>query len=65
MRTLTRNARDYLNDWASPEKGWLRKFYRQGSDEPHFGLTPAMEKAIAWLDALTVRSFVGTESRLR
>lgn len=30
----------YLNDWASPEKGWLRKFYRQGSDEPQFDLTP-------------------------
>ena len=23
-----RSALDYLNDWASPEKGWLRKFYR-------------------------------------
>ena len=29
-----RAAIDYLNDWASPEKGWLRKFYRQDSDEP-------------------------------
>jgi len=57
-------ALDYLNDWASPAKGWLRKFYRQGSDEPHFDLTPATEKAIAWLDTLTERSFVGTESRL-
>jgi len=59
-----KHALDYLNDWASPEKGWLRKFYRQGSDEPHFDLTPATEKAIVWLDALTERSFVGTESRL-
>jgi hypothetical protein len=49
---------------ASPDKGWLRKFYRQGSDEPHFDLTPATEKAIVWLDTLTERSFVGTESRL-
>lgn len=55
---------DYLNDWASPEKGWLRKFYRQGSDEPQFDLTPATEKAIAWLGTLAERSFVGTESRL-
>jgi hypothetical protein len=53
-----------LNDWAAPEKGWLRKFYRQGSDEPQFDLTPATEKAIAWLGSLTERSFVGTESRL-
>ncbi|TBW06502.1 DUF3375 domain-containing protein [Azotobacter chroococcum subsp. isscasi] len=57
-------AIDFLNDWASPEKGWLRKFYRQGSDEPQFDLTPASEKAIAWLGSLTERSFVGTESRL-
>jgi hypothetical protein len=57
-------ARDYLNDWAANDKGWLRKFYRAGSDEPHFDLTPATEKAIAWLGTLTERSFVGTESRL-
>jgi len=57
-------ALDYLNDWAGTEKGWLRKFYVQGSDEPHFDLTPAIEKAIAWLETLTERSFVGTESRL-
>jgi molybdopterin-guanine dinucleotide biosynthesis protein A len=59
-----KKAMEYLNDWASTEKGWLRKFYRQGSDEPQFDITPATEKAIAWLAALTERSFVGTESRL-
>lgn len=57
-------ALDYLNDWASPDKAWLRKFYVAGSDEPQFDLTPATEKAIAWLGSLTERSFVGTESRL-
>ena len=57
-------ALDYLNDWAAFERGWLRKFYRPGSDEPHFDVTPATEKAIAWLESLTERSFVGTESRL-
>lgn len=57
-------ASDYLTDWSANDKGWLRKFYRQDSDEPHFDLTPATEKAIAWLATLTVRSFVGTESRL-
>lgn len=57
-------ARDYLNDWAANDKGWLRKFYRPGSDEAHFDLTPSTEKAIAWLATLTERSFVGTESRL-
>ncbi len=62
--TFPRPALEYLNDWASPEKGWLRKFYRQGSDEAQFDLTPATDKAIAWLGTLTERSFVGTESRL-
>ena len=57
-------ALDYLNDWAGNDKGWLRKFYRQGSDEPYFDLTPATEKAIAWLGTLTERTFIGTESRL-
>jgi hypothetical protein len=59
-----RAALDYLNDWAGNDKGWLRKFYRQGSDEPYFDLTPATEKAIAWLGSLSERTFVGTESRL-
>lgn len=59
-----RTAADYLDDWASNDKGWLRKFYPQGSDEPHFDLTPAAEKAISWLGTLTERTFVGTESRL-
>ena len=59
-----RSAIDYLNDWTSPERGWLRKFYPSDSDEPHFDLTPATEKAVAWLASLSERSFVGTESRL-
>lgn len=59
-----KSALEYLNDWASTEKGWLRKFYVQGSDEPHFDLSPPTEKAITWLATLTQRSFVGTESRL-
>ncbi|WP_269454859.1 DUF3375 domain-containing protein [Methylomonas methanica] len=59
-----KSALEYLNDWAGNDKGWLRKFYRQASDEPYFDLTPATEKAITWLGSLTERSFVGTESRL-
>jgi hypothetical protein len=58
-------AEFYLGDWAQDEKGWLRKYYPQGSDEAHFDLTPAAEKAIAWVKSLSGRSFVGTESRLR
>jgi hypothetical protein len=55
---------EYLNDWAASDKGWLRKFYKPGTDEAQFDLTPATEKAIAWLVTLTERPFVGTESRL-
>ena len=57
-------AQEYLNDWAANDKAWLRKFYPPGSDEPHFDLTPATERALAWLATLSERSFVGTESRL-
>ena len=57
-------ALEYLNDWAAPDKGWLRKFYKPGTDEAQFDLTPATERAIAWLRSLTERPFVGTESRL-
>lgn len=59
-----KRAQDYLNDWAAPDKGWLRKFYKPGTDEAQFDLTPATEKAITWLVTLTERPFVGTESRL-
>ena len=59
-----KSGQDYLNDWAANDKGWLRKFYPVASDEPHFDLTPACERALAWLSSLSERSFVGTESRL-
>jgi len=62
--SFPKSAQDYLNDWATPEKGWLRKFYQHNSDEVHFDLTPATEKALGWLESLSQRSFVGTESRL-
>lgn len=62
--SLPRPALDYLNEWAASERGWLRKFYPPGTDEAHFDLTPATEKAVAWLAALGERAFVGTESRL-
>ncbi|MDZ4126845.1 MAG: DUF3375 domain-containing protein [Hydrogenophaga sp.] len=62
--TYPKGAVEYLNDWAAADKGWLRKFYKPGTDEAQFDLTPATEKAIAWLGSLTERAFVGTESRL-
>jgi len=59
-----RSAAEYLEEWAQNDKGWLRKFYPVGSDEPSFDITSATEKVIGWLESLTTRKFVGTESRL-
>jgi hypothetical protein len=63
-RSFPRQARAYLDEWASPEAGWLRKYYPEGSDEPHFDATPAVERALQWVVAQHERDFVGTESRL-
>src|SRR5206468_1348937 len=30
------SAIDYLDQWASSSHGWLRKYFPQASDEPHF-----------------------------
>jgi hypothetical protein len=42
----------------------LRKYYPPGSDEAHFDLAPAVEKAVTWVRDLRSREFIGTESRL-
>ena len=62
--TFPRPAKAYLDDWAATDAGWLRKYYPDGSDEPYFDATPAVEKALSWVKGLRARSFVGTESRL-
>ncbi len=62
--SFPKRAIEYLNDWAAADKAWLRKFYLPNSDDAQFDLTPATERAIAWLSSLSERSFVGTESRL-
>ncbi|WDP90669.1 MAG: DUF3375 domain-containing protein [Desulfobacter sp.] len=59
-----RTAEAYLDDWASDDKGWLRKFYPKASDEVHYDLMPWVEKALFWLEGLVSRAFIGTESRL-
>jgi len=59
-----RSAAQYLDEWASDGRGWLRKYYPQGSDEPAYDLTPATEKALEWLAGLERRQLVSTESRL-
>lgn len=57
-------AASYLDDWASDDRGWLRKYYPQGQDEPHYDLTSSAEQALEWLQGLGQRAFIGTESRL-
>ena len=64
VEAFPRPASAYLDDWAAPEHGWLRKYYPSGSDEAHYGLSPAVEKALLWVRDLPSRDFVGTESRL-
>jgi len=61
---FSRSAGAYLDDWAHNDRAWLRKFYPQGSDTPHYDLTPPAEKALQWMDSLFEKSFIGTEGRL-
>jgi flagellar motility protein MotE (MotC chaperone) len=60
-----KSAREYLTAWAGDDRGWLRRYYPPQSDEPHYDLTPATEKAIQWLTGLEQQQFVGAESRLK
>lgn len=62
--TFPRHATAYLDDWAAPERAWLRKFYQPGTDEAYYDITPPVEKALLWVRDLRSREFVGTESRL-
>lgn len=62
--TFPRAAGEYLDDWASDEHGWLRKYYAGATDEASLDITPATEKALEWMASLQSRRFVGTESRM-
>lgn len=59
-----KSARQYLEDWAALDRGFLRKYYPRSGEEAEFDLTPAAEKAVEWIQSLTPQQFVGTESRL-
>ena len=41
-----RPALQYVRDWAGHDRAWLRAFYLTGSDERHYDVTPAVEKAV-------------------
>lgn len=58
-----RRAKDYLDEWAHTESGWLRKYYAD-QDEAQFDALPAVEKAVTFVRSLERRDFIGTESRL-
>ncbi len=60
-----RAASEYLDEWAAPERGWLRRFYPADSDEIHYDATAAFQRSYAWVVGLQARGFVGTESRLQ
>lgn len=64
---LTNRAEQYLNDWSSKERRWLRRALESGIDEPVYQLTSASEEVLQLLERSLQREvgFVGTESRLR
>ncbi len=62
--SFPRSAAEYLDDWAADDKGWLRRFYPPGSDEPSYDLTAAAERALEFLASLRGQALVSTESRL-
>lgn len=59
-----RQASEYLDDWAAPERAWLRKYYVSGQDEPRYDLTATAEDVVRWVESLRGRDFVATQSRL-
>lgn len=60
-----RSGAQYLEAWADPARGILRKYYPDRGDEPEYDLTPTTARAIDWIQGLQEKRFVGTESRLR
>lgn len=60
-----RSAREYVDEWSDPGKGYLRKYYVDGSDEPVYDLTAQTEAALTWVEGLQNRPFVAAGSRLR
>jgi hypothetical protein len=62
--TYPKRADQYLDEWASDDKGWLRKYYAPGDDEAHYDLTPHTERVIDWISGFQQRQFVTAESRL-
>jgi hypothetical protein len=64
---LVDSAENYLADWSSSKKRYLRRFLDAEADEPLYELTSATEDVLTFLDQVARREtqFVGTESRLK
>ncbi len=60
----SRNAEAYVDEWANPAAGYLRKTMPLGSDVPVYEPTAAVELAAGFCRGLGPRRFVGTASRL-
>lgn len=58
-----KKSSEYISDWQ--KSGYLRNFYVDNDDEPHYDISAKAEKAIQWIDDLIAKKFIGTESRLR
>jgi len=67
FNALRDKPEEYLRDWSSPEKRWLRRFLEAGRSEPMYQLTPHSETVIEFVERAVQQDlgFVGTESRLR
>ncbi|RRR65733.1 MAG: DUF3375 domain-containing protein [Candidatus Viridilinea halotolerans] len=57
------NAAAYLKQWSDEEHQLLRINVRSSDDETTVELTADAERALAWVEELYRREFVGTESR--
>jgi hypothetical protein len=53
--------KQYLDAWTAD--GYLRKYF-SGLDDQLYEPTPVVSKVFEWIQSLTQRQFVGTESRL-
>ncbi|MEZ6048610.1 MAG: DUF3375 family protein [Planctomycetaceae bacterium] len=63
---LRDSAEAYLNQWASSETLWLRRYYDKQHAEAVYQLSSHTEDVLRFLTEVTNRSvgFIGTESRL-
>jgi len=59
------SAKSWIDKWADENHRFLRKYYPPKQDEPLVELTPDTEKVLFWLEEMSAREFVGTESRFK